>query len=243
MFFMPRTARIVIPEIPHHVTQRGNNRQAVFFVDDDRRAYLGILAEETAAANVAILGFCLMTNHIHLIATPHRANALARAIGRVHFRYAQYINRRHNRSGHLWQNRFFSCPLGQHHFLRAMRYVERNPVRASIATLAWEYPWSSAAVHVGQAMPQNFPKDLISTTGFKPSPEAWQAFLRHADDSRDITTLRRAHANRQANGRRQHHEQIRETCRATSAGTAARQATKRYDNLTRKCTAHRTPRI
>ncbi|MGC8542007.1 MAG: hypothetical protein ACP5QA_15460 [Phycisphaerae bacterium] len=77
-------------------------------------------------------------------------------------------------------------------FLRTMRYVERNPVRASIATLAWEYPWSSAAVHVGQAMPQNFPKDLISTTGFKPSSEAWQAFLRHADDPRDITALRRA---------------------------------------------------
>ena len=189
---MPRTARIVIPRIPHHVTQRGNNRQAVFFVDDDRRAYLGILAEETVAANVTILGFCLLTNHTHLIATPYRANALARAIGRVHFRYAQYINRLHNRSGHLWQNRFFSCPLGWHHFLRAMRYVERNPVRASISALAWEYPWSSAAVHVGQAMPQSFPNDLISATGFKPSPEAWQAFLRQADDPRDITTLRRA---------------------------------------------------
>ena len=189
---MPRAARIVIPNVPHHVTQRGNNRQDVFFVDDDRRTYLGILAEEAAAANVAILGFCLMSNHIHLIATPHRANALARAIGRVHFRYTQYINQRHNRSGHLWQNRFFSCPLGQHHFLRAVRYVERNPVRASIATLAWKYTWSSAAVHVGQATLESLPSDLISATGFKPSPEAWKVFLRHADDPRDIKALRRA---------------------------------------------------
>ena len=189
---MPRTARIVIPDVPHHVTQRGNNRQDVFFVDDDRLAYLALLAEETAAADVTITGFCLMTNHIHLIATPTRANALARAIGRVHFRYAQYVNRLHHRSGHLWQNRFFSCPLGHHHFLRALRYVERNPVRASLAAQAWNYPWSSAAVHIGRPMPQHFPPGLLHGNAFKPAPDDWQAFLKLSDDPGDVTTLRRA---------------------------------------------------
>ncbi|MGC8561415.1 MAG: transposase [Phycisphaerae bacterium] len=168
------------------------NARYCFFVDDDRRVYLTLLAEETAALGVTITGFCLMSNHIHLIATRSRANALARAIGRVHFRYAQYINRLHQRSGHLWQNRFFSCPLGPHHLLRALRYVERNPARASMTTRAWNYPWSSAAFHTGNPLPQNFPPGLLNGAVFKPTPEAWQSFLQLSDDPRDVTSLRRA---------------------------------------------------
>lgn len=146
---MPRTARIAIPDIPHHITQRGNNRQDVFFVDDDRYVYLSFLKEHADKYGLAILGWCLMTNHIHLIARPSTPQSLAKALGRTHFRYTQYINRFHRRSGHLWQNRFFSCPLGREHFWQALRYVEQNPVRARLVRQAWTYPWSSAAAHLG----------------------------------------------------------------------------------------------
>jgi putative transposase len=147
---MPRLARIVIESVPHHITQRGNNRQDVFFVDDDRRAYLKILAEESAKYGLIIDGYCLMSNHIHLIATPKNQQSLSKTVGRTHFRYSQYINRMHGRSGHLWQNRFYSCPLGREHFWPAMRYVETNPVRARIVGKAWDYPWSSASEHIGK---------------------------------------------------------------------------------------------
>ena len=112
---MPRTARIAIRDVPHHITQRGNNRQDVFFVDDDRRVYLSLLKEQADKYGLEILGWCLMTNHIHLIGRPADEDSLAKALGRTHFRYTQYINRLHGRSGHLWQNRFYSCPLGREH--------------------------------------------------------------------------------------------------------------------------------
>ena len=147
---MPRVARVVIPGVPHHVTQRGNNRQDVFFTDDDRRAYLQILAVQSQRFKLAILGYCLMTNHVHLLAVPERKNSLARAVGRTHYLYTLYINRLHGRSGHLWQNRFFSCGLDDKHAYCALRYVELNPVRARIARRAWTYAWSSAAAHCGE---------------------------------------------------------------------------------------------
>jgi len=145
---MPRVARIVIPNTPHHIVQRGNNCQDVFFVDDDRRVYLSILREQSEKYGLEVLGWCLMSNHIHLVAQTSEPDSLANAVGRTHFHYTQYINRMHHRSGHLWQNRFYSCPLDREHFWHAMRYVEQNPVRAKLAALAWEYPWSSAAAHV-----------------------------------------------------------------------------------------------
>lgn len=146
---MPRTARIAIVDVPHHITQRGNNRQDVFFVDDDRRVYLSLLKEHSEKYGLEILGWCLMTNHIHLIARPSAPDSLAKSLGRTHLRYTQYVNRLHGRSGHLWQNRFFSCPLGREHFWQALRYTEQNPLRAGIVRQAWKYPWSSAEAHVG----------------------------------------------------------------------------------------------
>ena len=140
----------MIPEVPHHITQRGNNRQDVFFMDDDRRLYLSLLKEHAEKYGLEILGWCLMANHIHLVARPSGQQSLAEALGRTHFRYTQYINRFHRRSGHLWQNRFFSCPLGQEHFWQALRYVEQNPVRAGIVRQAWAYAWSSAAAHLNE---------------------------------------------------------------------------------------------
>jgi len=178
---MPRVARIVVPDCPHHVTQRGNNCQDVFFVDDDRRAYLEILAEQSRKFGLTVQGYCLMTNHIHLIATPRAPESLALAIGRTHWVYAQYINRLHNRSGHLWQNRFHSCGLDARHFRSAMIYVERNPVRAKMVRLARRYPWSSAAAHCGQKDTSDM-LDLDTWQRICRDAGQWERILEAGDD-------------------------------------------------------------
>lgn len=146
---MPRCARIVIPGMAHHITQRGNNRQDVFFVDGDRARYVGLLRQLCKEHDVRVLAYCLMTNHVHLVATPSTEESLNLAIGRTHFLYAQYVNRLHGRSGHLWQGRFHSCPMDDNYTLAAVRYVERNPVRARMTRLPWTYRWSSAGAHTG----------------------------------------------------------------------------------------------
>jgi len=147
---MPRNARIVIPNIAHHITQRGNNKQDVFFVDDDREKFLYLLSEQAKRFGVIIEGFCLMINHIHIIATPTRQDSLAKALGRVNLLYSQYISYMHGRTGHLWQNRFYSCPLDTNHFFTALSYIEQNPVRAKMVRYPWTYRWSSAGFHIGQ---------------------------------------------------------------------------------------------
>ena len=108
-------ARVVAAGVPHHITQRGNNRQDVFLLDDDRRFYLETLRERSPRHGVTLLGYCLMANQVHLVAIPERPDSLARALGQSHSRYAQGFNRRYGRTGHLWQNRFYSCPLGRTH--------------------------------------------------------------------------------------------------------------------------------
>ena len=147
---MPRVARAVIPDCPHHVTQRGNNRQDVFFVRDDYNIYLEILHQQAVRYGLEIHAYCLMTNHVHIVATPQRADSLAKAIGRTHWLYTQTINRLHRRSGHLWQGRFYSCALDTRHFWLAMKYIEQNPVRARLCRKPWRYVWSSAAAHVDE---------------------------------------------------------------------------------------------
>ncbi len=187
---MPRVARIVIPGWPHHLTQRGNNQQDVFFVVDDRRTYLAFLKERCTEAGVALLGYCLMTNHVHLIAVPSRAEALAAAIGRTHFAYSRYVNRLHGRSGHLWQNRFYSCPLAEPQAWSALRYVERNPVRAGLTRAAWRYPWSSAAAHVGEGPDTSGLLDLDDWAATW-KPERWRALLREPLEEGETQRLRR----------------------------------------------------
>jgi putative transposase len=145
---MPRAARIVIPGCPHHIVQRGNNRQAVFFDAEDRRAYLSILKKISAKHGLQILGYCLMDNHVHLVAMPAEEDSLAKAVGVTNFTYAQEMNILRGRDGHFWQGRYFSCPLDESHLWTALRYVEQNPVRAGLVRSAWEYEWSSARAHV-----------------------------------------------------------------------------------------------
>ena len=120
---MPRAARIVLPGVSHHVTQRGNNRGDVFFVDDDRRVYLGLLRSGAERYGLRVEGYCLMTNHVHLVCVPTSEHSLARALALANLLYTQYVNRMHGRSGRLWQNRFFSCPLDDAHRVAALCYV------------------------------------------------------------------------------------------------------------------------
>ncbi len=145
---MPRRPRRVLPGFPHHVTQRGTDRQIVFHTQRDRRVYLDLLREHSRQASVGILAYCLMTNHIHLIAVPEHEESLAVCLRRTHGRYAQYYNARRVRSGHLWQNRFYSCAMEESHLWAAIRYVELNPVRAGLVEQPAQFRWSSAAAHL-----------------------------------------------------------------------------------------------
>ena len=144
---MPRRPRVIIPGVPHHLTQRGNNRQPVFHGPGDCRRYLDLLSLLAPRYGTRILGYCLMPNHVHLIAVPEQERSLARTLGRVHSEYALALNRERDCCGHVWQSRFFSCPMDGRHLLTAMSYVDLNPVRANLATAAWEWPWSSARAH------------------------------------------------------------------------------------------------
>ncbi|MBZ0271098.1 transposase [bacterium] len=185
---MPRLARIVIEGLPHHVTQRGNNRQDVFFTDADREIYLDLLRAETRRFGVAVMGYCLMTNHVHLIVIPENAAGLAKAMGRTHYRYAMTINRLHGRTGHIWQNRFFSCPLDRPHAWAALRYVERNPVRAKMTRVPWTYPWSSANAHCEGEDPRHvldFDEWARRSAG-----SDWKAWLTEHDDPELIAKMR-----------------------------------------------------
>ncbi|MHC5025109.1 MAG: transposase, partial [Planctomycetota bacterium] len=146
---MARLARVVLPGRPHHVTQRGVRSMKIFRDDDDRELYLELMATMAAENGVTFAGWCLMSNHVHLIAVPRRADSLARAIGEAHRRYTRAVNRDEDVRGYLFQGRFFSCPLDEPHLVAAARYVERNPVRAKMVTQAWDWPWSSARFHVG----------------------------------------------------------------------------------------------
>ena len=144
---MSRVARVVVPGFPHHVTQRGNRGADVFEVDDDRRAYLRFLKQYADRHGLAVWAYCLMTNHIHLVVVPEREDSLGPALRDAHTVYALYFNTRTELSGHVWQGRFHSCPMDESHLWAAVRYVERNPVRAGLAERAEKYPWSSAAAH------------------------------------------------------------------------------------------------
>ncbi len=145
---MPRPARVVAVGAPHHITHRGNNRQDVFLTDEDRRRYQHLLRLHLGPCQADLLGWCWMSNHVHLIVVPHADDSLARLVRRVHSSYAQDFNRRRSRDGHLWRSRFYSCSLGPSHLDAALLYVDLNPVRAAMTGTATAWEWSSARAHV-----------------------------------------------------------------------------------------------
>jgi putative transposase len=185
---MSRKPRIVFPDVPHHVTQRGNYRQDVFSCNADRSQYLLWLREYAEKYGLEIWAYCLMSTHVHLIAVPRREDSLARTLGATHMRYAQYIHRTLKQSGHLWQGRFFSCALDEVHLITAARYVERNPVRARLVERATDWPWSSARAHA------NGEADAVVEGASWPTQEiraTWSDILAEPDKAAEVDAIRR----------------------------------------------------
>lgn len=146
---MPRIARVVVPNYPHHITQRGTNKLEIFIDNEDRQCFLRLLDVWTCKTQSDIWAYCLMTNHFHLLISPNSENGLGRCLHGVTFRYAQYFNMKYKRSGRLWQNRYFSCPVDKDEYLWAVvKYIEMNPVRAGIIKKPEMWKWSSASEHI-----------------------------------------------------------------------------------------------
>jgi putative transposase len=173
---MGRIARVVAPGVPHHITQRGNARQVVFDHARDRRVYLELLRYYAEKFRLRIWAWCLMSNHVHLLAVPETADSLKWTLGRTHRDYACYRNAQLATCGHLWQSRYYSCPVDQAGVWTVMAYIERNPVRAGLVQLAEDYAWSSARAHVIGRDQEGF-VDLFSWQGAY-TAERWRATLR-----------------------------------------------------------------
>jgi putative transposase len=145
---MPRQARLCLPGIPWHIIQRGNNRSACFYSDDDFRRYLDILAEQAGKFGCQVHAYVLMTNHVHLLLTPKEPDSGSLLMKHLGQRYVQYFNRTHQRSGTLWEGRFRSSLVeSERYALACYRYIELNPVRANMVRHPREYPWSSYRVN------------------------------------------------------------------------------------------------
>lgn len=200
---MVRLARVVIPHVAHHITQRGNRRLPVFFSDEDRAAYLKLLSEGCAASATRCLAWCLMDNHVHLILVPDSAAGLRSGLGEAHRRYSRRINFREGWRGYLFQGRFASYPMDDGHLLAAVRYVENNPVAAAMVGRAEQWRWSSARSHVAGRRVAGDPLTDVAALGAH--IRNWRAFLRHGaelgDAGRDGEALAEAIEARLRTGR------------------------------------------
>ena len=183
---MARVARLVAEGMPHHVVQRGNRRQQVFFSDGDKEAYLVFLKESIKRYDLDIWSYCLMDNHVHLIVVPNRKDALAEGIGWVHKEYTRMINFREGWRGYLWQGRFSSFILDEKYLYAAVRYVERNPIRAGIVKRADEYIFSSAMARI-----RGKKDDLLSDFYLMGDIKNWEGYLSVNDSEVDIKLMRR----------------------------------------------------
>lgn len=145
---MARLARVVLPDVAHHVTQRGNRRQPVFFCDDDYAVYLDLIKTFADKAGTEVLAYCLMPNHVHFAMVPADSDGLRATLGEAHRRYTRHVNFREQWRGHLWQERFHSFPMEEAHLWTALRYIELNPVKANLVDEPADWRWSSASAHL-----------------------------------------------------------------------------------------------
>jgi putative transposase len=182
---MARLARVVMAGMPHHVTQRGNRRQQTFFGNADYAAYVDLMAEWCREEGVEIWAYCLMPNHVHLIAVPRTLDGLRRAVGEAHRRYTRRINFREKWRGYLWQGRFASFVMDESYLLAAARYVELNPVRAGLAANAEEWRWSSARPHLC-----SHDDSLVKVGPLLAMVADWKCFLESAVREEDLRELR-----------------------------------------------------
>ena len=184
---MARLARVVASGYPHHIIQRGNRRQKTFFTDEDYRVYLTLMAEHCRKYHIAIWAYCLMPNHVHLIAVPQNEEGLRLGIGEAHRKYTRHINFRMGWRGHLWQGRFISYPMDEEYLLAAARYIELNPVKAGMVDQADNYPWSSARFHTSGETDALTGKSCLEQLA-----PAWRPDLADGDEKRDTEDIRRA---------------------------------------------------
>jgi len=182
---MAGLARLVVPGLPHHITQRGNRRQQTFFGEDDYAAYVELMARWCGEEGVEVWAYCLMPNHVHLIAVPQSERALARAIGEAHRRYTRRINFREKWRGYLWQGRFASFVMDEPYLLAAARYVELNPVRANLAADPAEWPWSSVPAHLSGR-----DDALVRVAPLLAMVSDWRGFLGNAIREEELRDLR-----------------------------------------------------
>ena len=193
---MPRRSRIIVPHIPLHIIQRGNNRQPCFFHDDDYLFYLDWLKEYAKSTDCSIHAYVLMTNHVHLLLTPGKSDSAGSLMKRLGQRYVQYINRTYKRSGTLWEGRFRSCIIQQQQYLfSCQRYIEMNPVRAGIVKHPGEYRWSSYQVN-GQGNKSSLirPHSLYRKLGRTNAERqmAYRELFRYELESEEIDKIRKA---------------------------------------------------
>lgn len=193
---MARFARLVVPNYPHHITQRGVRSMDIFSDDQDRSAYLQMMAEEAERSGVTFLSWCLMTNHVHLIAIPEKENSLARTIGKAHRRYTRMKNFTEGVRGYLFQGRFGSCVLDQQHLLATGRYVERNPVTANMVESSVDYPWSSARFNCGVV--EHDP--LLRERSLPQMVDNWSTFLETTDEEQNRIIRKRTKTGRPLGG-------------------------------------------
>lgn len=183
---MSRVARIVLPAYPFHLTHRGNNKQKIFLSDDDRRKYLFWFEEARQKFDLKVLAYCLMDNHVHFIVIPGNINSLAKTIQAVHRKYAAYFNTKYKKSGHLWEGRYYSCLLDQRHLVLALRYVERNPVRALMVKNSWDWVWSSAREHLGKEKGYV----ILDNISLYVDIRSWKEFISTTERDADLCEIR-----------------------------------------------------
>lgn len=188
---MPRRPIPIIPGVPHHVTQRAAHGLRILETDEAKAVLAGLLAEWSGRTGVIIHAFAFMNNHIHLSATPPEAGALARMLGNAAQGFSRWMNVCRGDVGPNWQRRFFAAPMDGAHAIAAARYIERNPVAAGLVARAWDWPWSSAAFHVGIG-PR--PK-LLNSPDDVPAPvsrEVWRIMLNEAIEPGMANAVHRA---------------------------------------------------
>jgi putative transposase len=183
---MTRLARMVVPGLPHHVTQRGNRREAIFFEDGDQEIYCDMLAEQLRKSDVEVWAYCLLPNHVHLILKPRQADGMGRALGEAHRRYTNFANARGRWTGQLFQSRFASVAMDESHLRATVSYVSLNPVRARLVSRAEEWSWSSVRAHLAG--------EDDSLVSVRPVLDRWPNFkdLLLQDDDETFSALRKA---------------------------------------------------
>ncbi|WP_051084230.1 transposase [Rudaea cellulosilytica] len=191
---MPRRPRLVIAGIPLHITQRGVNRAATFIDDEDCELYRELLAESAANYAISVHAYALMSNHVHLLVTPIRAGDLAAAMRLLNQRYVLAFNRRHHRTGTLWESRFRSCLVDtERYLLTVYRYIDLNPVRAAMVDAPERYIWSSARTNLGLASdPCVIPHPVYTALGTDENAriEAYGKWLRSGVADEDLAAIR-----------------------------------------------------